>query len=66
MWATSNLFKKGHRIGLMITSSDFPQFDRNTNAAGLGGPDNVVVEHQRVFHDAENPSRLVLPVIPRR
>ena len=65
MWATSNLFLPGHRIALWITSSDFPQFDRNANAAGEGGPDNIVVAHQKIHHDSLRPSRIVLPVIPR-
>ncbi|HUT52352.1 MAG TPA: CocE/NonD family hydrolase [bacterium] len=65
LWATSNLFKKGHRIGVYVTSSDFPQFDRNQNAAGEGGPDNIIVAHQSIYHDAQHPSRIVLPVIPR-
>ncbi|MFO8056390.1 MAG: CocE/NonD family hydrolase [bacterium] len=65
MWATSNLFKEGHRIGLWIMSSDFPQFDRNTNAGGKGPSRNPVVATQTVFHDRQRPSHLVLPVIPR-
>jgi hypothetical protein len=65
LWATSNLFKAGHRIALFVTSSDFPQFDRNGNAAGEGGPDNVVVANQTIFHDAQHPSHIVLPIIPR-
>ena len=31
LWATSNLFKAGHRIGLEVSSSNFPRFDRNLN-----------------------------------
>lgn len=65
MWSTSNLFKKGHRIALWVTSSDFPQFDRNSNAAGEGGPDNIIVADQTIYHDSQRPSRLILPVIPR-
>jgi len=30
---TSNVFKKGHRIRIDITSSRFPSFDRNPNTA---------------------------------
>ena len=38
LWATSNLFKAGHRIRLEISSSNFPRFDRNPNTGGvLGG-----------------------------
>jgi hypothetical protein len=34
LWATSNLFKAGHRIRLEVSSSNFPRFDRNTNTGG--------------------------------
>ena len=61
MWTTSNLFKSGHRIGVEISSSNFPQFDRNTNCAGEGGPQCRKVAHQVILHDAANPSHLVLP-----
>lgn len=65
LWATSNYFKKGHRIALWITSSDFPQFDRNTNGGGEGGPDNVVKASQTVHHEAGRASHVTLPIIPR-
>ena len=65
MWATSNLFKPGHRIAVEISSSNFPQFDRNTNCGGEGGKDCRKVAHQVILHDAANPSHILLPVIPR-
>ncbi len=62
---TSNLFRPGHRIRLDISSSDFPNFDRNHNT---GGDDyreaRLRTARQRIFHDAARPSRLVLPVVP--
>jgi len=62
---TSNLFKAGHRIRVDITSSDFPNFDRNHNT---GGDDyfeaELVPARQAVFHDSARPSHIVLPVIP--
>ncbi len=64
LWSTSNFFKPGHRIGLEISSSNFPQFDRNTNGGGEGGTDNIVVAHQRIFHTKEFPTHVTLPVIP--
>lgn len=63
--STSNVFLKGHRIGLEISSSNFPQFDRNTNAGGVGGPDNIIVAGQSIYHDREHATRITLPVIPR-
>ncbi|MGN0845314.1 MAG: CocE/NonD family hydrolase [Kiritimatiellia bacterium] len=64
LWAIAVQFKAGHRIGLEITSSDFPHFDRNLNT-GTPNADAVepVIARQLVFHDAEHPSRLLLPVI---
>ncbi|GIW92695.1 MAG: antibiotic hydrolase [Pirellulaceae bacterium] len=66
LYPTSNVFKKNHRIRLDISSSNFPRFDVNPNT---GEPLN---EHRRwqvavntVFHDAEYPSHIVLPIIPK-
>jgi len=66
LWATSNLFKAGHRIRLYISSSNFPRFDRNLNTGEpIFGATRMVKASQRIYHDAEHPSALVLPVIPR-
>ena len=64
VWPTSNAFMPGHRIRVQVSSSNFPLYDRNTNAGGEGGLSNVVVAKQKIYHDAERPSHLVLPVIP--
>ncbi len=62
---TSNLFKKGHRIRLQITSSKTPHYDPNTNTGGNLATDKEVLKAtQTVYHDREHPSRLILPVIP--
>lgn len=69
LWSTSNVFKKGHRIRLDITSSNFPRWDRNPNTGRQFGEDrakDVVIARQTVFHDAEHPSCIILPIIPRR
>lgn len=63
-WNTSNVFKAGHRIALHITSSAFPKFDRNLNTgAPLGVTTEMALAEQRVYHDGEHPSAVVLPVI---
>jgi putative CocE/NonD family hydrolase len=62
--ATSIVFLVGHRIGLLITSSSFPRFDRNPNtghALGVDGPEDVRTARQTVFHDAGRPSCVLLP-----
>jgi putative CocE/NonD family hydrolase len=66
-WYTSQVFKQGHCIGLEISSSAFPKYDRNLNTgAALGKTTEMVIAHQRIYHDAEHLSRLVLPVVSNR
>jgi uncharacterized protein len=64
--ATSNVFRAGHRIRLEISSSNFPRFDRNLNSAASpeSGATFVPAEN-RIYHDAQHPSAIVLPVIPK-
>jgi putative CocE/NonD family hydrolase len=65
-WNTSQVFKAGHRIGLEISSSAFPKYDRNLNTGvPLGQTTEMVVAEQRIYHDEEHPSAIVLPVIPK-
>jgi putative CocE/NonD family hydrolase len=66
MWETSNVFKAGHRIRLEVSSSNFPRFERNLNTGNRPGMDaEMQVADQTIHHDAQRPSHLTLPVIPR-
>lgn len=68
LWATANEFGEGHRIRLEVSSSNFPRFDRNTNTGGNiaeEGEEDLVQAVNRVYHDGERPSHLVLPLIER-
>jgi putative CocE/NonD family hydrolase len=66
LWATSNLFKAGHKIRLYISSSNFPRFNRNPNTGEpTHGARGFVRAVQTVYHDSDNPSALVLPVVSR-
>jgi len=63
--ATSNVFKKGHRIGLEVSSSYFPEFGRNLNTgAPIGMTSEMVKADQTIHHSSEYPSYLLLPIIP--
>jgi putative CocE/NonD family hydrolase len=65
LWATSNVFRAGHRIRLQVTSSSFPRWDRNPNTGHEFGVDTeLVVARQEVLHDREHPSCVLLPVMP--
>ncbi len=62
---TSNVFLKGHRIRIEVSSSNFPRFDRNANT-GRGIADETVLKtaQQTVYHATEYPSHVLLPVVP--
>jgi hypothetical protein len=61
---SANVFLKGHRIRLEISSSNFPRFDRNANTGGTAADDTRLLKAaQTIYHDREHPSRLDLMVI---
>jgi uncharacterized protein len=64
LYPTSNVFKKGHRLRVDVSSSNYPRFDVNPNTGDrLGEYRRTVPADNTVFHDAEHPSRVVLPVV---
>lgn len=64
LWATSNVFKKGHKIRVEISSSNFPRFDRNLNTGNYFATETKWVKaEQTVFHNEQYPSCIILPVI---
>ena len=66
MWSTSNVFLKGHRIRLEVSSSNFPRFDRNLNTGKSASTSSTFVKATNtILHDSAHPSVLVLPVVPR-
>ena len=66
LWATSHVFKAGHRIRLDVSSSNFPRFDRNPNTgAPIGVDERLEAAQQTIYHSGQQPSHVVLPVIPR-
>ena len=66
LWATSNVFQKGHQIRIEISSSNFPRFDRNHNTGGPFGEETRMEKaRQSVHHSTVHPSHIVLPIIPR-
>ncbi len=65
LYPTSLVFRRGHRIRLDISSSNFPRFDVNPNT---GEPLNEQrgwrVATNTIYHDAKHPSHVVLPIVP--
>jgi putative CocE/NonD family hydrolase len=65
LMVTGNVFLKGHRIRVEISSSNFPRYDRNLNTGlPIGSGQEQRVAHQTVLHTRDYPSHVVLPVIP--
>ena len=66
LWSTSNVFLKGHRIRIEVSSSNFPRFDRNLNTGKDAATDAIVKKATNtIYHDSAHPSALLLPVVPR-
>ncbi len=66
LWATSNVFRKGHRLRLEVSSSNFPRFDRNLNTGeDQGHSQKSIPAVNMIVHDAEHQSALVLPVVSK-
>ena len=62
---TGNVFRRGHRVRIEVSSSNFPRFDRNLNTGHeLGKDTEMRAAHQTVYHSREYPSHIVLPMIP--
>lgn len=61
--STSNVFKKGHRIRIEISSSNFPRFARNLNTGGNNYDESVgVIATNKVHHSKTYPSQIRIPV----
>lgn len=67
LWATSLVFRAGHRIRVDIASSSYPNWDPNSGSAANGGrvtAEDYTTAHQIIHHDAKHPSHIILPIIP--
>jgi len=65
MNATSNAFLPGHRIRLDVTSSDFPNYDRNHNTAANQNADaTLAIATQTIHHGGSGATRIILPQVP--
>jgi putative CocE/NonD family hydrolase len=62
--STSNYFKKGHRIRIEVSSSNFPRFARNLNTGGSNFDEKEgVVAHNKVHHSKTYPSQIRIPIV---
>src|SRR3990172_3753648 len=66
LWDVAYTFAPGHRIRVEISSSNFPRYDRNLNTnkpMAEAAESDMKVATQRVFHNTDYPSHIVLPFV---
>ena len=64
LYPTANVFKKGHRIGVEISSSNYPRFDVNPNTGEpIGRETHSRTAHNTIHHNVDYPSRVELSVV---
>jgi putative CocE/NonD family hydrolase len=65
LYPTSNLFAVNHRIRLDVSSSNYPRFDLNSNTGeSIGRNTYRLPAKNTIYHDAQHPSHIRLPIIP--
>jgi len=66
LWPTAYYFKRGQRIRIQISSGAHPRFARNPGSGERAGEESTLrLADQRVYHDPEHPSLIILPVVSR-
>jgi putative CocE/NonD family hydrolase len=66
-YPTSLVFRRGHRIRLDISSSNFPRFDVNPNTGEpLNEQRRWKTAENSIYHDPQHASHIVLPIIPTK
>ncbi len=64
LYPNANVFKKGHRIRVDVSSSNYPRFDLNPNTGEpLGDYRRMIPADNTIHHDHDHPSQVILPVI---
>src|SRR5882757_1137525 len=64
LWSTANVFRKGHRVRLEVSSSDFPRFDRNSNTGeDPSAATKSIPATNTIYHDAKHSSALILSTV---
>ncbi|QYB00517.1 hypothetical protein I1A62_05965 (plasmid) [Rhodococcus sp. USK10] len=59
----SHLVKGGHALRLLVTSSDFPRWDRTNTGDRPAAASDTQQARQTILHDRAHASRLILPTV---
>lgn len=66
-WSTANVFNTGHKLRIIISSSNFPRFERNPNTGApfkINDTLNTLIATNTVYHQPDMPSYLEVPIAP--
>ncbi|HEY4019125.1 MAG TPA: CocE/NonD family hydrolase [Pseudonocardiaceae bacterium] len=64
MYPTGYRFRRGHRLRVQIAAGAFPRFARNHGTEeSMADAVATTRNHYEILHDAEHPSRMILPVL---
>lgn len=64
LWSTSIIFNKGHRIRVVVSSSNFPRFDANPNTGkNYWEQGEKRIAHNTIHLSSKHPSHIVVPII---
>jgi len=67
LWHTGITIPAGNKLRVEVASALFPTFSRNQNTGGQNEMETKFVKaDQKLFHTAEYPSHVLLPVIPEK
>jgi uncharacterized protein len=62
---TAQVFARGHRLRIQVSSGAHPRFARNLGSDESADAGTAMfAAEQTIFHDADHPSSVVLPVLP--
>ncbi|HEX7319415.1 MAG TPA: CocE/NonD family hydrolase [bacterium] len=66
LWSTAQVFNAGHRIRVIVSSSNYPRFEKNPNTGAPFRRDdpNTLTARQTVYCSSDLPSRIRMPVYP--
>ncbi|MCE9603510.1 MAG: CocE/NonD family hydrolase [Planctomycetia bacterium] len=65
LYPTANVFKRGHRIRVDISSSNFPRFDVNPNTGEPLAQNRLMRSCvNTIYHAEKHPSHILLPIVP--
>ncbi len=66
LWSTAQVFNAGHRIRVIVSSSNYPRFEKNPNTGAPFRRDdpNTLIAHQTVYCSSDLPSHIRMPLYP--